>query len=734
PQVEEGRVGSVNTTVKVEGGNSAPITVEASLTGLTPGATYHFQLVATNAAGTASSGDNTFVPTLNPEGPPCPNEDLRQENSSLALPECRAYEQITAPDKSGYPARYLGAFGGSSLLYASTAGNIENSGMGGGVSFGNYYVANRTASGWKTIPNLNGPTGSLYAGPEALVSGKGVLETEWPLVYSQDLQSSYWMTHQVKAASPDREPFLRGPDGHFTQIGTTNPGWSPGYSFGVEVIGATPDFSRMVVDGGGAVTPYGPGKYGQGVYEIVGTGTDAPRRVDLDAADQPVSECSVGAQGLATSRNVHTIFFLAFGGCGAAGPATNEIWARVGGGTPAATSYEVSESRCTRPDCNAPISPQFQGAAGDGSDVFFTTTQQLVNEDTDEGVDLYVYRLATASQPSALMNISDAPGGAGVNPEEVFVSEDGSTAMFVATGVLANNEDALGDVAKSGENNVYVWRSDAEHPAGQVSFVGHLRTADLSPGFHEYKPQMTADGRYVILSTASRLVPNDTDKARDVYRYDTVTGALIRLSTSVSGTGGNVNGADAVFTQYSNDDVYGGRWWNTHDAISDDGQAVVFETTGALSPLDGNGAKDIYLWNNGHVFLISSGSAGFGSEKGRIDGSGQDIYFSTRDALTPSDGDAILDVYDARVNGGFSFPEAPVCSGEACQPSGAGAPPSPGPATSQSRAPEAGPRLVCPKGKVLEKGKCTKKPVKKHGKKKHKQDKRGAKGEHGGSK
>ncbi|HEV7483844.1 MAG TPA: hypothetical protein VGO13_12180, partial [Solirubrobacterales bacterium] len=96
-----------------------------------------------------------------------------------------------------------------------------------------------------------------------------------------------------------------------------------------------------------------------------------------------------------------------------------------------------------------------------------------------------------------------------------------------------------------------------------------------------------------------------------------------------------------------------------------------------------------------------------------IDGSGRDIFFQTAQPLAPGDGDGAVDVYDARVGGGFSVAKQEPCSGETCQPSPAGPPAAPAPATGQ---PPADPGNVkskpCLKGKVKKHGRCVKKHTK----------------------
>ena len=733
------------TATITEGGNSNSIVVEAHLTGLAPGATYHFQLVATSGAGTSKSGDRIFVPTQDPLQPPCPNEAVRRENNSLELPECRAYEQVSPTLKAGYKADFYGFFGGSSVLYHSAAGNIANSGQGNAAA--NSYVANRTSGGWETIPNLN-PAGTLNAGPEALPEGSSGI----PSLFSEELQSSLWFAAPGHQLPEESDSYLRGGDGRFTLIGTPTPAGAG------QLIGGSADLSHVVF-GGTLSQP--------GLYEFVGTGNAAPRRVDLDHSGQPISKCEggpiagsalAGAEGKTVSNDGRTIIFVAVGGC-AEGPPADEVWARVDG----TTSYDASESHCTRVDCNGPAAARFAGAARDGSSVFFTTTQQLLNSDTDKANDLYVYHLPTASDPNPSPALTEVSGtGPGADTEEgvaevakpntglptpsrstaqgVPISSDGTTAMFVSPAVLAGNDDALEEPAHQGDNNLYVWRSDASHPEGQVTFVGRLISNDLAAKYggrgidFSHESEMTPDGRYVVLNTASPLVPTDTDNGYDVYRYDTESGGLTRMSTGQLGTGGNVDGFGAYVSSRTREYGYvGADPGPSQLSISDDGQAVVFATTEGLVPRDGNGTNDIYLWKGGRVSLISSGAAGnnVGEYEFAIDASGQDIYFTTGEALSPGDGDAVRDVYDARVDGGFSAATvAATCAGEACQPAGPGSQSSPNPATSEARAPEPPPRPPCAKGKVLKKGKCVKKPKKPH--KKHK-GKRGAK-KHGGGK
>ena len=403
------------------------------------------------------------------------------------------------------------------------------------------------------------------------------------------------------------------------------------------------------------------------------------------------------------------IVFVVHGGCGSAGPPANEVWARVGG----TTSFDVSASQCTRGDCNAPADATFQGAAKDGSRVFFTTTQQLVNGDTDQTKDLYACDIPSgtpapaagkANPCAAFRQISVAESGA-AEVENVFnPSEDGSTVYFTAKGVLASNEDALEEQALPGSNNLYVWRIDAAHPNGQVTFVARLNSEDLTEQ-QQQVPQTTSDGRYLLFRTANRLLPTDTDTAFDIYRYDADTGELTRVSVGNSGGSGNNSKFDAS--------ILGRTGYELHPAIANDG-SVVFTTSEPLSPLDGNGESDAYLWSAGRVSLITTGAVGGGSGTVAISGSGRDIFFNDSAQLTPSDLDIVGDVYDARIDGGFKFAPKPGCVGEACQsPPSTPSPTPTSPTNGLNGEGNVKPPKPCRKGMVRKKnGLCVKKQTK----------------------
>ncbi len=641
-----------------EGGNNDPVIVEAGLTGLTPGATYHYKVFATNNVGTVTSEDASFVAPPDPADKPCPNEAVRIENHSTRLPECRAYELVTSAFTTGYGTS-LGSMSinEGTVSYSSLAGNINNSGYGG--LFSNVYVAVRHENGWDTIANLNGPRGSFYAPPNNVTGGALFGATQ----YSTDLLRSIWFLSLP--GQPGGSPYLRQEDGTFTKI--SDPPQLP--SVLEQYNGASEDLTHTFWVGRSyGNDTWAPG-VGVGLYEFQGTGNvGLPHRIDLRNDGTPISECSVGpfyenAAFFAKYSADGKIVWFVVKECEGH---KEQVWARVD----ASKTYFASKSECTRTAgdpggaCNEESTPYFEGMSRDGSRAVMYTTQQLLNSDTDDTPDLYAYTLPTASDPNPspdLIQVSGAAPNAKVR-NLTRISDNGHRIYFIAKGApLASNHDAHDLPPIAGDYNLYLWEQTAAHPTGETKFVTRLEDTPLFQNdVANFSPQISADGRYLVFLAYHPMVDTDTDNSLDVYRYDAVTGEMTRVSVDTAGVGGNADFTDASL---------GYRY-----AVSDNGQQVVFTTSEALSPDDGNGASDAYLWQEGRTSLLSTGSVGGGAGSAVIDGSGTNIYITSGQQLTADDIDEVPDVYDIRRGGGFSFKELHHCVDEGCQPASTPAP------------------------------------------------------------
>ena len=185
--------------------------------------------------------------------------------------------------------------------------------------------------------------------------------------------------------------------------------------------------------------------------------------------------------------------------------------------------------------------------------------------------------------------------------------------------------------------------------------------------------------------------------------------------------------------------------------LSDSGR-LFFNSSDALVPADTNGTEDVYTYeppssaeeappndtctessptyspaSGGCVNLISSGASPGESAFLDASESGSDVFFLTASKLVGADKDTSLDVYDARVGGGFPEEAKPVeCLGDSCQPPAT--PPNdqtPGSLTfnGAGNVLEEAPRPRCAKGKVRRGGKCV---ARKHHKaKKHRRGRGG---------
>jgi Tol biopolymer transport system component len=458
-----------------------------------------------------------------------------------------------------------------------------------------------------------------------------------------------------------------------------------------------------------------------------------------------------------------------------------QVFARLGG----TRTLEVSKPLAEAKECGEMIpckgagkraSAYFKGASEDGSRVFFTTTQSLTGE--GEGEDLYMATIACpggeavecapAEKQVASLTLVSHPVIAGQSAEVKGITRlapDGSRVYFVAGGVLTEGVNAQGGAPVKEADNLYVY----DTASGKIVFVADLCSGpqlsgavvdahcprDLSGGgevssrndiglWGFAEAQSDRQGRFLVFSTFAQLLSNDTDNAKDVYRYDAETGGLDRVSLGEAGYDANGNRNDTAKlvdnTGRENADstIAPGHMGQIAEAvgqqemasraISEDGSRIVFSTAEPLSPAvsNGPGLTNVYEWHQGSVALVSGGAAEESDSNAVISPSGQNIFFTTTQGLVPLDTDGLRDVYDARLGGGFAPApaERQPCSGDACQ----GPLTNPAPLLVPGSVPQApgenlsvptetaSPKGVvskCSKGKKLSHGKCVKAKSKK---------------------
>ncbi len=271
---------------------------------------------------------------------------------------------------------------------------------------------------------------------------------------------------------------------------------------------------------------------------------------------------------------------------------------------------------------------------------------------------------------------------------------------------------------------------------------------------------VTPDGRFLVFLSHGALTGDDTRPDRggnfatppaQVYRYDSQTGAMVRISIGEHGFNddGNSGALDAGIAPAKVAFNLGVGPARANPTVSADGEYVFFESpvalaAGALNEVEvpyfpglKAFAENVYEYHDGTVSLISDGRdtspksivLGIPSSTRLLGSSesGADVFFATDDALTAQDVDTQRDYYDARICTGaepcFTPPSASasVCEGEACQGSPSVPPALSAPSSSLTfsgagnLAPPPPPGVVEPKPKAKS-AKCKKGVVKKHGK------------------
>lgn len=327
------------------------------------------------------------------------------------------------------------------------------------------------------------------------------------------------------------------------------------------------------------------------------------------------------------------------------------------------------------------VSARYWTAAVDGSRVLFTVDEELYEFDVDKA-------LSGHPQPERLI--------AGQVPGLLGAADDLSRIYFVS-------EQALAGGSVEGEWNLYLEEEGVIRLVAILSHDEEVHAVGLSPIRPEpirHASRVTADGRHIAFQSVTGLAGYDNvdpatgKRHTEVYRYDADTNELTCVSCNPSGeppSGGPpisipYNAFEEELTANPSFNAKFGEaatlppWERDYHAsrvLSEDGNRVFFHSHEALDSRDTNGVQDVYQWEaqgtgscqeqGGCVDLISTGTSPQVSEFIDASVSGNDVFISTTSGIDPRDEGAI-DIYDARVGGGFPTPPLPPnCLGDACQ-------------------------------------------------------------------
>jgi Tol biopolymer transport system component len=257
----------------------------------------------------------------------------------------------------------------------------------------------------------------------------------------------------------------------------------------------------------------------------------------------------------------------------------------------------------------------YAAISGDGSVVAFSSlSSNLVSGDTNGKFDIFVRDLSTGQTSRA----SIGPGSVESNGDSgtVSLSHDGRWVAFVsaATNLVAGDANQTLDAFVHDRATLQTTRISVDSSGAEADDA----SLDVS---------ISADGRFVAFSsTATNLVPNDTNGTQDVFLHDRMTGATTRVS--VSGTGAEGSSFSGV------------------PSVSADGRFIAFESLASNLVLgDVNDTWDVFVHERltgltSLVSIDSGGAQGTNASNGpRISADGRFVSFwssSTNFAPSPT--------------------------------------------------------------------------------------------------
>jgi DNA-binding beta-propeller fold protein YncE len=521
----------------VAGTGHAPVPLTVLLSGLTPGGTYHYRIVAQNSAGISYGEDVSFSTPAAGEGPPA-----------------RVYEQVTPTDKHGGVVNSLAFLrvseNGTGIGYATK--NAVDSSATGSAPVETRYVSLRGSEGWEqyglSVPRLP------EEGEINLVEVMGV---------SRDLTHEIVVSDEKLAegavegkANIYRRDVLTGQ----SELIVTLP-----YSALLEVsqnttaflvYGGTSDYSKVVLSV-------------QGVYEEWSNGTLTPATL-LPDGTQPTGH----VRAPSVSEDDSTIGFSVEGG---------GVYVRRAGHTIA-----ISVSHRAGDDPTVVHPGSLGGASVDGRYYYFNSDQ--LTADAPEGNSTYRYDLQTGVLTYVATDLSPAgvsasgksvvlanfgglflwrEGHLSIIVEEVLfheglsVSPEGRYVTFISSVRLTSydNDNAVACATVVDEPfeghcpEVYVYDGQTKTlhcascpPDGALS-IG-AAALPVATDSRNQLPNVDDLGQ-VFFYTASSLVPQDTNGAEDVYEYQDGEVRLISPGTrneTARAIGSSADGRNVYFT------------------------------------------------------------------------------------------------------------------------------------------------------------------------------------------
>jgi Tol biopolymer transport system component len=245
----------------------------------------------------------------------------------------------------------------------------------------------------------------------------------------------------------------------------------------------------------------------------------------------------------------------------------------------------------------------------------------FVPDDTNDATDIFLRD--TLAPLTTRVSVSTAGSEGDNNSYHPAISGDG---RYVAFHSSAEN---LVPGTPMGTQQVFL----RDTQLGTTSLVSASYAGTPGDSSSNY-PDISSDGRYVVFeSMADNLVPGASNVHKDIFRKDTQTGLIAKVSVSTAGSEANSNCYEP--------------------AVSGDGRYVVFNSGATnLVPGDDNSQADIYLRDvqAGTTALVSVSTADTQANAGcwypEISDDGRYVVWETlADTLVSDDNNTAIDVF-----------------------------------------------------------------------------------------
>lgn len=506
--------GAIRTAEVDIGEGAEDVAVSVKVEGLSPATEYSYRVYAENSRGHAEAAAQL---TTQPGAYP------------FALPDGRAWELVSPPDKGGAviePTSEEGGFtqasaSGNAITYISK-GATEAEPAGEPASEWVQSLARHTASGWRSEDIASphaGPWGGYRLG----------YNSEYGL-FSADLARAALEPVGFYPLSPyttERTPYLRVQEGCevaggecYLPLLSSAPGHEDvvaGVAFGgdpeepkfgvVHLEGGSPDLRHVVLLSGPPLTEAAVQAGAEhGLYEWSGghlaLASVLPSGEALSscgaylgaAADSPGADARH-----AVSADGSLVIWSPDAGCGAA--PGGHLYLRD-----AESEQTLQLDAVQGGSGEGAPEAVYQDASANGKRVFFTDTQRLTagSRAKNSNPDLYLYDLeAPEGERLTDLTVPVQAGEAGrVQGLIPGASEDGSSVYVVASGVLTSAPNRRGQSAVAGSPNLYLLR---EGEAGwSAAFIATLAGEDST----DWGSEGSASGNARLGWVSSRVSPN----------------------------------------------------------------------------------------------------------------------------------------------------------------------------------------------------------------------------------